>query len=525
MELKYVEGIKNLSGGYDFDFMTEHPLYTKRKKQWQQIYDWIEGSDAVKAKAEQYIPRGLGMSDARYKAYVDRAVLVNYVSQTHDGTHGMIFRRKPQVAIPEGMVSVVDNINREGSDLYQFLSDSVSDLMITGFGGWLADYPVANPDLNLYDAEKMGFRAYATYYSAMNIINWKYEVVGGTKIPVYIVLREKIEIPGSSIFSHEEGYQYRILMIDEEGNYIQRLMKPYAANLFTQEDISFTVRGKHINFIPFVFAPSNIPDVPMLKHICDVNIGHLRKSADYENAVHLTTYPTGYVTGESPQMDKNKNIQPIYLGSDQFIMFPNKDAKVGMLDYAGNGLVHNEEALRASELQMVVLGSRIITPEKGISETAESANIHRAGENAKLATFANNVSVGATKLLNILAYLQGVEQNCQVVLNTDYETQGFDANALNAMANIFEKGKLPLIVLYSMMMKGEFMDPNMTFDDYVELLDLENSGLTPKEVYEAYKLFKDPKTRKQVKVAPRRRISEEDKNPVKKDLEDRKEVE
>lgn len=174
---------------------------------------------------------------------------------------------------------------------------------------------------------------------------------------------------------------------------------------------------------------------------------------------------------------------------------------------------------------MVVLGSRIITPEKGISETAESANIHRAGENAKLATFANNVSVGATKLLNILAYLQGVEQNCQVVLNTDYETQGFDANALNAMANIFEKGKLPLIVLYSMMMKGEFMDPNMTFDDYVELLDLENSGLTPKEVYEAYKLFKDPKTRKQVKVAPRRRILEEDKNPVKKDLEDRKEVE
>ena len=151
---------------------------------------------------------------------------------------------------------------------------------------------------------------------------------------------------------------------------------------------------------------------------------------------------------------------------------------------------HNETALNAAELQMVVLGSRIITPEKGISETAESANIHRAGENAKLASFANNVSDRITRVFNIICDLEGLKDKVSIQLCTDYETTGFDANTLNAMANIFSQGKMPLYVLYSMMMRGEFLNADMTYEDYVELLDLESSGMSPQEVYDSYKIFK-----------------------------------
>lgn len=477
--------------GYEFGFTTEHPDYIHRKEQWKFVRDWVAGSDAIKRQGERYLPRPIGMSERRYKMLLDRAVVVNYVDQTLEGTHGMIFRRKPAMQYPPTLKPYIDNINREGDNLYQFLSDTVYDIMQTGFGGYMIDIPAIGDKATVADAEKEGVRPYITYYPAESVINWRTKVVRGTKILTLVVLKEAYEA-GIDEFTHKIDYQYRVLRLvdDVYSQSLYRIVDEQAGK-YTREDFPFKSNGKTLNYIPFVFAPAATPDKPMLLDIAQVNRGHYCKSADYENGVHLTTIPTGYVVGEAPQLDSKKTIQPIYLGQDSFLMFPNENAKVGILNYAGEGLTHCEEALNAAELQMVVLGSRIITPEKGISETAESANIHRAGENAKLATFANNMSTVITKALTILAKMCGETDAVDVRLNTDYETTGFDANALNAMANIFSQGKLPLIALYKMMLRGEYLDPNMSYEDYVLLLGLESEGLSPIEVYEAYKMAKN----------------------------------
>lgn len=84
----------------------------------------------------------------------------------------------------------------------------------------------------------------------------------------------------------------------------------------------------------------------------------------------------------------------------------------------------------------------------------------------------------------------GCEIKPIVRLNTGYETQGFDASTLNSTASIFTSGKMPLYVLYSTMMRGEFLNLDMTFDDYATLLDLDASGNTAKEVYNEYQRMK-----------------------------------
>lgn len=488
-----------VKGNSFFGVETENPEYVYRSSQWREIRDCVEGNPAIKKAGEVYLPRMSGMSDKRYEAYKRRGLFVNYVEQTLMGTHGMIFRRRPRVEYPKEIEGIINNVDRSGRNLFQFLSDSVQDMMQTCFGGYLVDVPSVGDNLTVYEAEKLGVRPYVTYYTAESIINWKFAVIQGTMVPKVIVLREYVEKDQDDMFSHELVAQYRVLCFDEEGFYHQLLVRPlYADNKPDKKDatsydvkeIPFMYKGKKIRYIPFVFAPSDNPEKPMLLDIADVNIGHYMMTADYRNGIHLTTLPTGYTTGHTPEVDDNKNIVPVTLGADQFIQLTESEAKVGLLNYAGEGLTHNETALNAAELQMVVLGSRIITPEKGISETAESANIHRAGENAKLASFANNVSDRITRVFNIICDLEGLKDKVSIQLCTDYETTGFDANTLNAMANIFSQGKMPLYVLYSMMMRGEFLNADMTYEDYVELLDLESSGMSPQEVYDSYKIFK-----------------------------------
>lgn len=474
---------------------SHHPEYMKWKDKWTFIRDCVEGEDAIKAKSTTYLPKAAGMTDKRYDAFLKRARFVNYVDQTLEGVHGMVFRRSPVVEYPDEMKDIMDNLNREGDSFYQFFSDAVYDIMQTGFGGFLVDLPDVGMGISLYEAENIGARPYVTYYPAESIINWKFKVIRGTRVPVLVVLEERVEKDATDEFGHELKNRYRVLDLDDNGFYRQLIYEPIEDERgdntrYSIKEIPVIVNGDRLNYIPFVFAPENFPTKPMLLDIAHVNIGHYLKTADYENGVHLTTLPTGYVTGEKPEEDKDKNIIPMVLGQDNFLMFPNDKAKVGTLVFSGEGLTHSENAIEKSELQMVVLGSRIITPEKGVSETAESANIHRAGENAKLATFARNLSEKATQILKILRDWSGNKGTVSAQFNTDYETMSFDANSLNAIVNMFEAGKMPLLVLYGMLMKGEFIsDPNMSYADYIELLDLEHSGLTDKEVYDAYKRY------------------------------------
>ena len=81
-------------------------------------------------------------------------------------------------------------------------------------------------------------------------------------------------------------------------------------------------------------------------------------------------------------------------------------------------------------------------------------------------------------------------RDTKVELSTDFSQIAFDANAVNSIANIFSQGKLPLRCLYYLLKSGGYLEPDMTYEDFVYLLDLEAAELAPMEVDEAYKLYK-----------------------------------
>ena len=227
---------------------TRHPEYIKRCRQWELIRDCVEGEDAIKDKGEVYLPRAIGMSNMRYNAFKRRARFVNYVYQTLEGTHGMIFRRAPVLKYPAEIEKIVNNINREGSTLYQFFSDSVFDIMQTGWGGYLIDMPMSGENISVFDAEQQGIRPYVTYYTAESIINWKFDVVNGVKVPVLVVLLEKVESDDAGIFSHELKDRFRVLYLDENREYRQLIIdkskKSNGQFGYTSKEIPVKVRGK-----------------------------------------------------------------------------------------------------------------------------------------------------------------------------------------------------------------------------------------------------------------------------------------
>ncbi len=504
---------------------TTHPLYNKRKPQWEVIRDCYEGEDAIKEKGEVYLPRAVGSSNAQYNAYKKRARWVNYLGRTLNGLHGLMFRKYPALTCPDQFrySGLLENVDRKGTSLNQFAADSVHDMMIPTFGGFLVDQPAIDREISVYEAEKKEIRPYIRYYAAESIINWKYGTVDGVEKLTLVVLKEEVEKEGEDEFAHDIDYQYRVLEI-KNGVYRQRLFRK---NGKTFEDVVIPVRTKQgeIDYIPFIFAPGEEPDRPMLLDLAYCNIGHYQKSADYENGVHLTTIPTGYVTGHAQDVSEDGEKEIINLGGDNFLMFPEADAKVGTLVYSGVGLLHSETALNMSMSEMAVLGSRLVSPDKNVSETADAAKIHRAGENALLATFAKNVSDCLSTVLTIMMNWYGIEGTVRYDLTTDYDTLSFDANAINALANLSSNEKMPLPYLYFNLKNGEYMPNDSSLEEYVLLLQLEKRGVDPVVISQIYREMKssnesmEAKDRVQALLASISDTEEEEKEEE-KDIED-----
>ena len=487
-----------------FGVQTQHPEYSKREHQWKVMRDVMEGDDAIKAAGEDYLPRPSTAHDCydkyeikQYEAFKNRSIFTNYTAQIHDCLHGMIESRPAKIDIPQNMKGnkFIDNVDNQGNSADQFFSDSLDDVLTTGFGGILVELPDADPNMSKKAAEEKHIRPYLAYYKAESIINWKFKPVDGVKKLSLVVLKEMVD-DGENQFAHVVKEQYRVLTLENNIYYIQiySMSKKESGEsvLSPGQKKPFMVNGQTIDFIPFVMLPFSEPVKPILYDIAKLNIHHYQVTADYQNGAHLTSRPTGYFTGHEPEVDpKTKEPIPVYVGTDIFWQLPEKDAKVGVCSFSGEGIEHLEHALSRDEAQIIMLASHIIAAEKKTAENKDAMNIRKAGEDAKLATYAKYMSYRFTQVLRIVSdWLGNKDEIVCVQLNNDFSAMSFDANAVNSIANIFSQGKLPLRCLYYLLQQSGYLEPDMSYEDFIYLLDLESASLSPTEVDEAYKMYK-----------------------------------
>ena len=461
-----------------------NPAAEKYYYHWQLVRDCVAGEHTIKMRGEDYLPRKSGQSKEDYARYQARAKWADYTEQALNTMHGMIFRRNPVVEVPDNkqLQECFKNFDCEGHSFYQFTSNACYDNMQTNFGGLLVDMPPVSMPMTVADAENLGIRPFVKYYKAEEVINWKYRDFNGIQQLSKVILREWVESQDTDEFSHELVVQYRVLDLDENNNCRVRIFckqSPKDKEFNPVAEMHILIHGQNIHYIPFEFLPY-IPSKPMLYGVAELNKHYYMQSADYENGVHLTTLPTAVITGYRSDDDV------LRLGQDIAIMIPDSDAKAYTLQFAGEGLEHCEKAIESTQEQIGILGTRAVSPDKAMSETSDAAKIHRAGEHAKLATYARDISEVFTRVVQIMADWIGVNGKVSIQFNVDYDTVSFDPNMLNAIANLSREGKFPLPFVYEALVRGEIVPNNFTFGEFMMLIDLEASGVTAGEEVELY---------------------------------------
>src|SRR6056300_1026880 len=376
---------------------SHHPQYDLYLPLWVQTRDSVKGSVAIKDKKHKYLPvpdnntldERKGTETMRYRQYLKRALFTNFTARTKNALLGAAFRKDPMYQLPEGLEYLIENATGDGLSLTQMAKDELSNLLETGRCGFLVDYPETPQGLSAEEVREYGLAASIIPYTAEQIINWKTHNMYGRKMVGLIVLAETYQ-DDENAFDHEEKTQYRVLRHREDG-YTQQLYRdgePYGEEIYPRK-----ADGSTWDYIPFQFVGSKnndatIDDSP-LADIADVNIAHYRNSADYEESCFITGQPSLFITHSlSPEQWLEYNPMGVKLGSREGHVL-GEAGSATLLQASPNSLV--QEAMKAKESAMVMIGARIIT-DRGNNETAEGARIRFASENSVLGDLVHNLS-------------------------------------------------------------------------------------------------------------------------------------
>jgi hypothetical protein len=470
-----------------------HPDYDANLATWLRARDVIAGEDAVKTGGIKYLPRLDSQSDNEYLGYKSRACFFNATSRTCDGFLGLLFRRDPEVKLPDAHAGVgsalslfTEDVDLMGTSLFTFCKGVVGEVLSVGRCGTLIDWQA--------DGEQ---RAYVVRYQAEDILNWQTQRINGRNVITLVALKESLT--QSRQDAKDEFYlktleQIRVLKLEAQTDgstrYVVELWKqdeklsgrrgsnalPGKKSEWTMVESRVPLRlGKPLPLIPFVFhGPRNaLPDVDKmpLADIISVNLDHYRLDADYKHGLHFTALPTAWVSG----FDKSSELR---IGSSTAWVAEAPGAVAGFLEFKGHGLSTFENAQNRDERLMAVLGSRMLEDTKRVGETADAIELRQAGENSILMTLALSLSDSISQVLRWVYWWNSTEQYPQDIsdssvllqINTDFTAKGLTSLELTSIVGAWQAGAISQSTMFDLFRKGEVLPTGRTDNEEKNLV-------------------------------------------------------
>jgi len=460
------------------------PEYKAAQSRWRLVRDVCKGSETIKKGKSLYLPRPNAQDESnenkeRYIAYLARAVFYGATGFTKSSLVGAVFRTWPALTVPTALNYVNKDVDGQGVSIYQQSQSVIGNLMEVGRHGLLVDYPSVEPGaISVADSAASGIRPTIASYTAECIINWKTRRVGGQYLLSLVVLKEQVDQETEDGFGSEPKDQYRVLRLTDEGIYQQELwIEADGFTAATEIHTPLDGSGKPWRIIPFMFVgsennDSSIDDSP-LYDMAEINIGHYRNSADYEEASYLVGQPQPWMSGLDEQWRDHLEENGIYLGSRAPWLLPTGGA-CGMMQAQPNTLA--KEAMDAKEAQMVALGARLIEAGSAV-KTATQASNESAAEHSVLSLVVSNVSEAYTQCLLWMAMFMRINGKIEYKLNQDFTQVTLDATILSALFNAVQGGRLPATDFWQYMRDRGVINPEKSDDEIRGELESSTAGL------------------------------------------------
>jgi len=445
---------------------TEHADYSAMSERWKRCRDAAEGLDACRKARTAYLPTLSGQDNTEYNAYLKRADLYGAMGRSIQGHAGGVFRKPVKIEVPAAGEEWLDDITLTGITLQGLMLSAIQGLLEVGRYGLFVDMATKK--------EGEVQRPYFILIPAENVVSWKTENRGGKQVLTRVVLRELVTEEGpEDPFVLVETEQFRVLEMPGTEDYVQTVYRKAKGtdDFEVWETVIPDRRGKAFDQIPFWFgnASSITPQIekPPLMEVADLVLSMWRNSADLENGFHYVGIPTPWIAG-FPTKTRLK------IGSNVAWVSDKSDAKVGMLEFTGQGLSGLSDHIDGKKRDCAVFGSRLLEEQKKAAETAETVRLRHAGEVASLMSMVDTLDATFGEALKFAFMWAGVTGDVTLTTNRDLLSIKATPQELQALTKALQDGAISYATYYHNLEQLELTRPEV--DHEAELEDIENDG-------------------------------------------------
>lgn len=436
---------------------TEHPEYMKQIQDWGRIRDCIDGESVIKTAGEKYLPRPAGMSgeyaDA-YEGYRERAHFPQICSYALQGALGVIITKLPEFNVPSPLKYILKEATKDGISLKQLFMDVIIEILQTGKCALTVDIVEGTNEFKFVK------------YRAESFINWKTAVVNSETNLILGVFTE--DMPSTEdIFSHDTEICYRVLMLDENGQYISRLFDDRGE----MEDFLTKPKylGKPINELPIFIAGSinNSTDsqpIPLLS-VANCSIQIYRKEADLANSEYLSCNPTLCIVGAS-----NDDDLPNVVGSSVMMVLPDPAARIFYTETDTAALTHVSSHIEALYEEAIRHGVSILDNRKGV-EAAEALRIRQATQSASIYSIYLSALNAIQDGLKFICRWAGYNEKDIIIDAPSALTYGIpDSSVIREIIDGFGQNVVPVSVVHRYLVGSGLLDQTISLDEYLKEL-------------------------------------------------------
>lgn len=421
-------------------------------KRWKRNRDHTSGADTVKEAGVRYLPKMANMDANAYRSHLLMTEYFPASARTLQSLIGLAFRKSATLIAPTRLKKFEWIMTAEGRSLEDVARWAVNEFAITNDGGILVDHPVTPDGMNLAEAERQGIRPYMAYYTAESILEHRFGVVGGRRVPVYVRLKE----------TREDEEIVRVLEL-VDGKYTVTVHKLIAGPGWVKEpsfepSIGIGKEKKPLDYIPFTILTVRDDLGALFDDMCNLNETHYATSALLSSAIRWISAPVRVVTGCDEDAELSAHPGAIW-------RFESDRTRVEFNEYKGDGVPAVERQLDRYELHMSMLGSRMLTSEKAAAEAAETVARRQSAENSIWASVLKHISLRLEKPLEHMALWLGEKPDkLNYVISTDFIPSIPDSQIIGAMDKLNTGGKVSDRELFDYMQRIELISEAITYE-------------------------------------------------------------
>ena len=483
---------KGAATGPNYDYV--HPDYSRSLPLWEATRVAVEGQPALNRSPWKYLPDPTPLDDcdearSRYNSYCTRPVYLNATGRTKAGLIGIAFAEWPEVIMPTSLEYLKEDADGAGVGLFNLVQQVVGEDLETGRGGLFVDYPkIPEGDGTSIAAVEAGTVARIIFYKAEDIRDWAHEKIGTEMKLSYVKLYEERERRSTDGWAIEVVPMYRVLRLRDKQYTVEVLEKGEGGWVSQGEVTPRDSTGNPWDMIPFSFvgAESNQakPDKPPLYDLGQMNLGHYRNSADFEESVFMLGQPQVTMTGLDQAWRDHIEASGVYFGSRRVLLGPT-GATIGLLQVQPNTLAR--EAMKDKEGNMVSLGARLLQP-AAVNKTEHQSKADTRAAYSVLSLICDNVSQAfKSALLHVQRYM-GVTGEIDFAIDTDFDGLMFNPAIVDSIIKSVQAGVVPESEAWRLLRTLGIIDPEKTDEEIKEEIDAASEdamqlqaalGLTP----------------------------------------------